>query len=277
MPCFKFHNLTKKLIYTLPNSFLLGSMFSIFFIIIAIRIMNKYLDKDSGKLTAMDNPNNGANKIENFSPLVFHLVIIALILISCFTPGVLNAERINILIADGIFQFVSTMLIVIIGLINPFISFSPETRSKIEEKASETDFKWMKWLIENKNWQLLKAFFCIAIVAYFIYKGYLVIPNLNQGMLSGIAIFLILFFVFGNLVQLIKDPVLFKRKTLFRLSMLYRSFKLSFFISLGSILVIFLVATILKLDIDKLVNTQGIILLVYNVVMAYNEYRVLDA
>ena len=252
-------------------------MFSLFFIIIAIRVMNKYLDKDSGKLTVMDNPNNGTNKIENFSPLVFHLVIIALILISCFTPGILNAQRIKILIADGIFQFVSTMLIVIIGLINPFISFSPETRSKLEQKASETDFEWMKWLLVNKNWQLLKAFFCIVIVAYFIYKGYLVIPNLNQGVLSGIAIFLILFFVFGNLIQLIKDPVLFKRKTLFRLSMLYRSFKLSFFISAGSILVIFLAATILKLDIDKLVNIQGIILLVYNVVMAYNEYRVLNA
>lgn len=156
-------------------------MFSLFFIIIAIRVMNKYLDKDSGKLTVMDNPNNGTNKIENFSPLVFHLVIIALILISCFTPGILNAERIKILIADGVFQFVSTMLIVIIGLINPFISFSPETRSKLEQKASETDFEWMKWLLVNKNWQLLKAFFCIVIVAYFIYKGYLVIPNLNQG------------------------------------------------------------------------------------------------
>lgn len=252
-------------------------MFSLFFIIIAIRVMNKYLDKDSAKLTVMDNPNIGANKIENFSPLAFHLVIIALILISCFTSGVLSAERVKILIADGIFQFVSTMLIVIIGLINPFISFSPETRSKIEQKASETDFEWMKWLLANQNWQLLKAFFCIAIVAYFIYEGYLVIPNLNQGTLSGIAIFLILFFVFGNLVQLIKDPILFKRKTLFRLSMLYRSFKLSFFISAGSIVAIFLVATILKLDMDKLVNIQGIILLVYNVVMAYNEYRVLNA
>jgi len=239
--------------------------------------MNKYLDKDSDKLVVMDNPNIKGNKIENFTPLAFHVVIIVLILISCFTPGVLNAERINILISDGIFQFVSTMLIVIIGLINPFISFSPEIRLKLEQKASETDFEWLNWFLRNKNWQLVKAFFCIAVVAYFIYKGYLVIPDLNKGTLSGIAIVLILFFVFGNLVQLIKEPTIFKRKTLFRLSMLYRSFKLSFFISVGLILVIFLISTVLKLDLDKLVNIQGVILLVYNVVMAYNEYKVLNA
>ncbi|WP_421943679.1 hypothetical protein [Pedobacter sp.] len=252
-------------------------MFSLFILLVGIRMMNKYLDTDAQKLALTQNPNTENGIIENYFPIIFHSTIIILILISCFTPGILNDERIHVLIADGVFQFVSTLLILIIGIINPFISFSAETRMKLQEKATETDFEWMKWFLKDKNWQLLKAFICILIVAYFIHSGYLVIPDLNQGLLSGITVMLILFFVFGNIVQLIKNPALFKSKTLFRLSMLYRSFKLSFFISLGSIAVIFLLTVLLDMDFDKLVNVGGIILLVYNVVMAFNEYKILKA
>jgi len=252
-------------------------MFSLFILLVGIRMMNKYLDEDAEKLALTQNPNTENGVIENYFPIIFHSTIIILILISCFTPGVLNDERIKVLIADGVFQFVSTLLILIIGIINPFISFSVETRMKLQEKATETGFDWMHWFLKDKNWQLLKAFACILIVAYFIHSGYLVIPNLNQGLLSGITVMLILFFVFGNIVQLIKNPAHFKSKTLFRLSMLYRSFKLSFFISLGSIAVIFLLTVLLNMDFDKLVNVGGIILLVYNVVMAFNEYKILKA
>lgn len=252
-------------------------MFSLFILLIGIRMMNKYLDKDAEKLALTQNPNTENGIIENYFPIIFHSTIIILLLISCFTPGILNDERIQVLIADGVFQFVSTLLILIIGIINPFISFSIETRIKLQEKATETGFEWMNWFLKDKNWQLLKALVCILIVAYFIHSGYLVIPDLNQGLLSGITVMLTLFFVFGNIVQLIKNPALFKSKTLFRLSMLYRSFKLSFFISLGSIAVIFLLTVLLNMDFDKLVNVGGIILLVYNVVMAFNEYKILKA
>ncbi|TCD00630.1 hypothetical protein EZ449_20510 [Pedobacter frigidisoli] len=235
------------------------------------------MSKNANKPLITENPNISENRIENYSPMVFHLVIIVIILISCFTPGILSAEKIGILVADGIFQFVSTVLIVIIGLINPFVSFSPETRLKIEQLASVPKGEWLNWFLKNRNWQLIKALFCILIVAYFIYNKYLVIPNFNQGTISSIAIILILFFVFGNIIQLIKNPVLFKQKTIFRMSMLFRSFKLSFFISIGLILVIFITSALLKLNIDKMVNVQGIVLLVYNVVMAYNEYKILNA
>lgn len=252
-------------------------MFSLFILLVGIRMMNKYLDKDAEKLALTQNPNTENGIIENYFPIIFHATIIILILISCFTPGILNDERIQVLIADGVFQFVSTLLILIIGIINPFVSFSAETRIKLQEKAVETGFEWMNCFLKDKNWQLLKAFACILIVAYFIHSGYLVIPNLNQGLLSGITVMLILFFVFGNIVQLIKNPALFKSKTLFRLSMLYRSFKISFFISVGMIAVLFLLTALLNMDFDKLVNVGGIILLVYNVVMAFNEYKILRA
>ena len=250
-------------------------MFSLFILLALIRIANKYLDKDAGKLAVLAKAGN-RDTIQNYFPFVFHFLIVVLILVSCFMPSVLDRDRIHILVSDGIFQFVSTLLIFIISIINPFIAISSGMKEKIERDSAGKNLEWLNWFTKGYNWQLAKALACILIVAYFIYSGYLVIPGLNQGVLSGIAIILILFFLFGNIVQLIKNPTLFKNRTLFRLSMLYRSFKLSFFISIVLIIVILITSVILKLPTEKLVNIEGVILLVYNVVMAYNEFKIIN-
>lgn len=105
-------------------------MFSLFILLVIIRLMNKYLDND--KFALADNPNIENGKIENYFPLVFHASIIILIIISFFTPNILTDDKIHVLVADGIFQFVSTLLIVIISIINPFVSFSTEAELKIK-------------------------------------------------------------------------------------------------------------------------------------------------
>lgn len=250
-------------------------MFSLFILLVLIRIANKYLDKDADKLAAFAKPGSGST-IQNYFPFVFHFLIVILILVSCFMPSVLNKDRIHILVSDGIFQFVSTLLIFVISIINPFIPISQTIKDKIQRDSADKNLEWLKWFTEGYNWQWTKALACILIVAYFIHSGYLVIPDLKQGVLSGIAIILIFFFLFGNIVQLIKNPTLFKNRTLFRLSMLYRSFKLSFFISIVLIIVILITSVILKLPTEKHVNIEGVILLVYNVVMAYNEFKIIN-
>lgn len=252
-------------------------MFSLFIIIVLIRLANKYLDKDADKLAVTENPNAGNKPLQSYFPFVFHLLITVLILISCFTAGILNEERIHALVSDGIFQFVSTLLILIISIINPFTPLPISIREKLQEKSVEKDFKWLEWFLKGRNWQFLKAFVCILIVAYFMHSGYLAIPDFNKGTLSGVIVVLIIFFLLNNLVQLFTNPIYFKKATLFRLSMLYRSFKLSFFIAGGIILFIFIISLIMNLEVKKIVNLEGIALLVYNVVMAYNEYKVLDS
>jgi hypothetical protein len=252
-------------------------MFSIFVLFFGIQWLNRYLDSDANKLTIPENSGIENNPIQNYYPLFFHSVIILLILISFFSPAVLDQEKVHVLISDGIFQFVSTVLILIISIINPFVNLSPELRMKIEDGAEATKAPWLSWLTKGKNWQLLKALACILIVAYFIYQGYLVIPNFNQGTLSGVAVILILFFVFGNIFELIKDPVLFKKKTVFRLSMLYRSIKLSFFISIVLIILGLIISSAFNKALEKVANIEAVVLLIYNVVMVVNEFKVLQA
>ncbi|TDG35661.1 hypothetical protein EZJ43_11605 [Pedobacter changchengzhani] len=254
----------------------MGSFLSLYLVYILIRIGNKFLDKDHTKDLKDESLYDGQKNLLNFYPLVFHIVITFLIIFSSFSPSLLNGEKIHALVADGIFQFVSTALIFLISLINPFQSFSPETRTKLEAWDVK-DKAFVEWLLKGRNWQLVKLALCLLLITYFIYSGYLVLPKLNNGLVSDVAIVLISIFIFGNVLQLIRNPVNFKHATLFRLSMLYRSIKKSLIISGAIILAVLLFTTLLKIDTEKLVNLEGIALLVYNVVMVYNEYKVLEA
>ncbi|WP_158526217.1 hypothetical protein [Pedobacter paludis] len=148
---------------------------------------------------------------------------------------------------------------------------------KIEQAKLNGQNDWLNWFLIGKNWQLVKLFLCLIVIWIFIHEKYLVIPDLNQGVVSDVYIALTVIYIFGCVIKLIKDPELFKKQTIFRLSMLYRSFKTSFFISIGLILLVFITTTALNLKIKDLINYEGIVLLVYNTVMAYNEYKIIKA
>ena len=252
----------------------MGSFISLYIVYLLIRTANKYLDKDSYK--HIDNPYTEEKKIENYYPLVFHIIIALLVVFSIFSSGFIDNDRIHALVADGFFQFMSTALILLISLINPFVSFSPETRTKLE--TWEVKGKgFVNFLLSGYNWRIIKALLCIFLVFYFIYNGYLVLPAFNQGLISDVALVLIFLFVFGNLVQLLRNPKVFKQTTLFRLSMLYKSIKQSLIISIILIIIVNLYYIITKVETQILLNFEGIALLVYNIIMARNEYKVLKA
>lgn len=217
------------------------------------------------------------NPIVSYYPLVFHVVIIVLLLVSCLSIKVLNSENIHALVADGVFQFWITIIILIVSFINPFLPMSPGTKLKFEEFKAEKGSDFLDWFLYGKNWQYAKLLTCIAVTASFILNGTLVFPDLNQGVISGVFVVLIAFFIFGCIIQLIRNPVLFRRQTIFRLSTLYRSFKTSFFISLCVCLAVFLLSTILNLKVSQVINYEAIVLLIYNIVMAFNEYKIIKS
>lgn len=244
---------------------------SLIIFVILIRFAGKHVAKDIKPVEV------SGNYITNYYPLVFHLTIIALLIFSCFNPIFLTGTKIHVLVNDGFFQFYICILILIISYINPFLPISEEHIIKIEQAKLSGQNNWLNWFLIGKNWQLIKLFLCLIVVWIFIHEKYLVIPSLNQGIVSDVYIALTVIYIFGCIIKLIKDPQLFKKQTIFRLSMLYRSFKTSFFISIGLILFVFITTTTLNLKIKDLINYEGIALLVYNTVMAYNEYKIIKA
>lgn len=243
---------------------------SVIFIYIIISIANKHLGKEIQPVVASKNP------LINYYPFVFHSLIVILLLISCFSVNILNGERIHALINDGLFQLSFTTLILMVSLINPFLPISANLKSKIDEGIVKENQKWLAWFLAGKNWQYFKLVICAIVVWIFLQQKYLVFPDLNQGPMSGLMVSLIILFIVGCIVDLFKNPNLFRRRTLFRLSMLYRSFKTSLFISIALCAATFISVEALDLKVKGLVNYEGIVLFVYNIVMAYNEFRIIQ-
>lgn len=209
--------------------------------------------------------------------VVFHLAVAILIALSIYTYSndpLLSPESIDVLIFDAAFQFSSTILLIIIGIFNPFLPPSAFLL-RIAEKLSPEQYPRLRaFLAEKRNWILIKSIVCLAIVAYFILKGYFIVPDLsNGGPFSNATVFMIGMFVIINLVQLIRNPEDFSRKNILRIMMLFQSAFLGIFVA-----AILVIGTLFfASDVDNLkVSSETILFLGFNIVMAYNEYKIAD-
>lgn len=248
-------------------------MFFIFFIIFFVNRINNALEKDTS-INALSEVSN-VKTIPNYLPFIFHVVISLLVLTTFFSSKLLSEERIDILISDISFQFYSTLLLVIIGLISPFTKLRSETSEKLQSLADATNNPIPKWLIEGNNLLIIKIIACSAIVFYFFYGGYIKLPSLTDGEFSSISIFLIFFFLLNNIVQLFRNPIQFRKSNMLRLTVLFKSIRNSFFILIGGVVLLFIPSAIMGLKFVDEVNPLIIALFGYNIIMAYNEYKVL--
>ncbi len=248
-------------------------LFFIFFIIAIIRSANNFVEENSQTSALPANLNGGT--LANYLPLVFHVVICILILITLFAVEVISEERVSILIGDISFQFFSTLLLVIIGLISPFTTLRPETAQKLTELNSKHKNPFADWLLQGKNFRWMKITLSIALTCYFIFSGSLKFPALNGSLTSSIAVFLIFFYLLNSIIQLFRNPAQFRRNNILRLNILFKSIKSSFFILIGTIVLLFIPSAIIGFKFVDEVNPLIFALLGYNVIMAYNEYKLL--
>lgn len=248
-------------------------IFFIFLMMVIVSSANNFVEKNDQQPALPETLNS--NRLQNYLPFVFHIVICILILITLFSVKVLNEERVEILIGDISFQFFSTLLLVIIGLISPFTTIRPETHQKLTEFANQSNNRFANWLVTGKNLQMLKIGVSVAVVLYFIFFGYLKFPALNGTLTSSLAIFLIFFYLLNNIIQLFRNPSQFRKANMFRLTLLFSSLKKTFFVLIGTVVLIFIPSTIMGLKFVDNVDPFIIALFGYNVIMAYNEYKIL--
>lgn len=218
------------------------------------------------------------NNITSYYGVLFHFIVIILICLSIFTYSndpILDKEHIERLIGDAVFQFSSTILLMLLGVFNPFVTPSNRLLRSAELVDQMKYPKWHAALAEKRTWTLIKSLICIGILIYFIDGGFFNLPswNTNTPFLNG-YILMIGLFIFVNLMQLIRNPDSFFKRNLFRITMLFRSAYLSLFVAAIMVFSTLFISAILGIDSDKLkVSSEAIILLGFNIVMCYNEYR----
>ena len=85
------------------------------------------------------------------------------------------------LIADSSFQFNSTLLLVFIGIFNPFIPPSA-TLLRLAGRINPEQSPYLYRLFTTpKNLRLIKVLICIGFIIYFIARGYFVLPVWGEG------------------------------------------------------------------------------------------------
>lgn len=222
------------------------------------------------------------NNMTSYYGVVFHFVIIILICLSIFTYSddvLLDQEHIDRLITDAVFQFSSTVLLMLLGIFNPFVTPSERLLGLSNFIDQQKYPKWHAIMADKRSWMVIKGLICVFIIRYFIVRGFFNLPSLNTGshFLNGYVLMIGLF-IFVNLMQLIRNPDLFFKRNIFRITMLFRSAYISIFLSAILVFSTMFISAVSGVDLDKLkVSSEAIMLLGFNIVMCYNEYRLVRA
>jgi len=220
-------------------------------------------------------------EIANYYGAVFHFVIIILICLSIFTTSkdvILKQEHLDRLVGDAFFQFYSTIMLMLLGVFNPFVSTSEKLLNVVKSIDQQKYPKWHKLFSNKRTWTLIKALICVGIISYFVNDGLFKYftwdsktPYMN-GYVLLIGIFIIV-----NLTQLIRNPDLFFKRNLFRIGLLFKSAYLGIFAAAILVFSTLFISAILKIDADKLnVSSEAILFLGFNIIMCYNEYRLAE-
>jgi len=220
--------------------------------------------------------------LSNYASFIFHLVVVILISLSIFTYSndtLLNQEKMDRLISDAIFQFMSTIMLILLGMFNPFVTPSEKLLGIADHVDSVKYPKLYLLLSRKKTWMVFKTLICLGIIAYFASKGYFNLLAWDSATpYMNIYVLVIGFFIMVNLAQMICNPEYFFQANLFRIKMLLRSAFISIFLSAILVFSTLFISSILGVDINRLkVSSEAIIFLGFNIIMCYNEFRLARA
>lgn len=206
------------------------------------------------------------------NPMYYHLFLILLALLNILFSELgmekYNDSLYNRFYDDVSFQITIAFLFAIIGFFNPYLKIPLRVKDAIRKRYKKLD----NFLSNDRKIYIFRVLACIIVVLFFIYKEWLVFPNLFQDNLisKGIDITL-LFFVFNSIIQMIRNAKQFLLSNIFRVIKLFTIITSSLFV-----LVPFVPLTLISLhllDIDERnINLLPFPFIGFNIIMVYVEY-----
>jgi len=256
---------------------LIGAGAGLFLVAIALLTWN--LAKSAGYMAGNENGEpSGPVPLTAYYNTAFHTIVAILIIVSIYfyseTPAISN-QRMEALIADSSFQFSSTVLLVFIGIFNPFIPPSA-TLMRLAGRINPQRYPYWSRLFSNpKILSLLKVLICIAFVCYFVFNGYFGLPEWGGGgiFMDSATLFTGLFII-ASIIQLIKNPEIFFKKNVLRVMMLFQSAILGIFVAAIFILIAMLLIGDTESTGGFQITSQAFLFLGFNCIMAFVEYKI---
>ncbi|WP_055436066.1 hypothetical protein [Lacinutrix algicola] len=258
-------------------TFFLG--FPIAFALVGIYILRSrisFIKKADTFLDTFMSSNNdniiAPNQQFYFNPMYYHLFLILLALLNILFSELgmekYNDSLYNRFYEDVSFQITIAFLFAIIGFFNPYLKIPLRVKDAIRKRYKKLD----NLLSNDRKIYTSRVLACIIVVLFFIYKEWLVFPNLFQDNLisKGIDITL-LFFVFNSIFQMIRNAKQFLLSNIFRVIKLFTILTSSLFVLVP--LVPLTIISLHLLDIDERnINLLPFPFIGFNIIMVYVEY-----
>lgn len=234
--------------------------------------LNKY-NKWSRKLLLLnENSITNTSKMSIYnSPITIHIFLIITVLLSLIFSTEdktnFNGDYYSWFVEDLIFQIVSSILFVILGVFNPFFKI-PKV---IEERVKNQKEKLYNIITNTQKLFWLRVVICLFIVTWFIYKQWLVFPSFpkEHPLIFSIDVSLLLF-VSRNLYLMVKYPKPFFAENIFRVLKSHVIIFASAFILTPLVPLTILTIYLLGIN-EREFNYEPLFFIAFNLIMIYLE------
>ena len=206
------------------------------------------------------------------NPMYYHLFLILLALLNILFSELgmekYNDSLYNRFYEDVSFQITIAFLFAIIGFFNPYLKIPLRVKDAIRKRYKKLD----NLLSNDRKIYTFRVLACIIVVLFFIYKEWLVFPNLFQDNLisKGIDITL-LFFVFNSIIQMIRNAKQFLLSNIFRVIKLFTILTSSLFVLVPLVPLTLISLHLLDID-ERNINLLPFPFIGFNIIMVYVEY-----
>ena len=207
-----------------------------------------------------------------FNPMYYHLFLILLALLNILFSELgmekYNDSLYNRFYDDVSFQITIAFLFAIIGFFNPYLKIPLRVKDAIRKRYKKLD----NFLSNDRKIYTFRILACIIVVLFFIYKEWLIFPNLFQDNLisKGIDITL-LFFVFNSIIQMIRNAKQFLLSNIFRVIKLFTILTSSLFVLVPLVPLTLISLHLLDID-ERNINLLPFPFIGFNIIMVYVEY-----
>lgn len=153
--------------------------------------------------------------------IVVYTCLIGIAVLNILFYGVGSAQNettyFNYLLNGIQFQVVSSILFIILSVLNPFIVFPEDIIQRITQEKRSGILRYV--IVNNSKSMAIRIFLSVLLITFFVYKKWLVIiPFLPEYLiLQGINI-MILLFIFKNIYIMKMHPIIFFRLNIVKLA-----------------------------------------------------------
>ncbi len=208
-----------------------------------------------------------------YSGFVFHLISSALLLFLIFSGQKSAYEKtFDYLLQTNIFQFKSSLMFILIGLVNPFIVISDEKRKFLTDYKSDPSYgafaKFLEFVTRPNILRIIKSLLAAYIFAAFLRHNFFIIPWSSGVTIATFYLFMVVYYIISNLYRLIFYPeefMLYNRASLRIIGNMIIPF---IFLSALTAVGIMLLGSLLKLDLSN-ITAESMPFLAYNMMMTY--------